>query len=1001
MKRITFVLALLLLCVGQFAYAQTIKVTGTVTDAATNEPLYGAGVMVKGTTSGVATDANGQYVINVRRDAVLVVSYQGYTTQEVPINGRSVINVALQEDATMLETTIVVGYGSARKISSVVGSAETVKAKALKDKPIINAGDALQGTAAGLQVYTSSGDPAANVSMRIRGVNSLNASTDPLIVLDGNPVLSSIFQTLNAGDIESVTVLKDASATAIYGSRAANGVVYITTKKGTTDKPTVKVGFNYGISSLAKQPIKSMNSAEWFAMHELVDPSSATDPDFQALKNFRLSNNIGTNWKKWILNNNAPTIGGEVSVSGRTTNTDYYVSLVANRQVGVQPETSMNRYSARVNINTRATNWFKFGINLNLSFQQRYYNGYNSDYSSARRNNWYNPMNIAFWSVPWWTVREIKYDAAGNFAGYGDELEFITDKSASFRNAKTLYKDNLSRNSYIRLNGNIYEEFSPVKGLIVRFSQALEGYDYRFTNKYLFGKIFDAGSTSADETFTRYYRLTSSNTAEYKVQFGEKHNFSVLVGQEAIINNSNGFGAGSEGQTDRRLWAVNQGTKYNQPSYSYSQYKYNSIFSRLSYDYASKYYIDATYRRDGSSLFGADNRYANFWSVGAMWNMKREKFFEDVTWLDKLQLSSSYGTVGNSGIDNYLSIGVVSATTQYNGKRTWYLGTPGNSKLTWETLRTFNVALDFRIFNRFETKIEFYDKMTRDMLLEIPWSYATGFDGGWGNVGNMVNRGIEATFTYDFIRTNNTFLQASLNVAYNKDKITKLFDGRDEFRLPDYGLCYKVGKSAGDIWYVKSAGVDPANGRPLWYDKDGNVTDTYPEDDRVHLGQSRYAPWSAGLSIDFSWKQLTFQAQFSGMFEKYMINNDRFFFTRPLSITGGANGARELLYETWTTPGQIAKYPAPKHYLDSTFDSRLVENASFVRLKGVTISYSLNKNALSKLGGVLTGVRFYVTGRNLLTFTKYTGWDPEPNTNLSLAAYPNTKQYSAGIELTF
>ena len=266
MKRITFVLALLLLCVGQLAYAQTIKVTGTVSDAADNEPLIGAGVMVKGTTNGVATDANGQYVINVRRDAVLVFTYQGYATQEIAVNGRSVINVSLQNETTQLEDVIVVGYGTGRKISTVVGSAQTVKAKALKDKPVINAADALQGQVAGLQVYTSSGDPSATVSMRIRGVNSLEASTTPLFVLDGTPVLSDIFNTLNPNDIESVTILKDASSTAIYGSRAANGVVYITTKKGTTEKPVVKLSANYGISNLARNPIKRVNSEEWFRL---------------------------------------------------------------------------------------------------------------------------------------------------------------------------------------------------------------------------------------------------------------------------------------------------------------------------------------------------------------------------------------------------------------------------------------------------------------------------------------------------------------------------------------------------------------------------------------------------------------------------------------------------------------------------------------------------------------------------------------------------------------
>lgn len=1004
MKRITFVLALLLLCVGQLAYAQTIKVTGTVTDAADNEPLPGVGVQVKGTTNGVATDVNGQYVINVRRDAVLVFTSVGYTTQEVPVNGRSVVNVALSSDATQLEDVIVVGYGTGRKISTVVGSAQTVKAKALKDKPVINAADALQGQVAGLQVYTSSGDPSATVSMRIRGVNSLQASTAPLFVLDGTPVLSDIFNTLNPNDIESVTILKDASSTAIYGSRAANGVVYITTKKGATEKPVVKLTANYGVSNLARNPIKRVNSEEWFRLYEMVDPSAVTDADFQANKKFRLENKIETNWMKWALNHNVPTMGADLSVSGRTKAVDYYISLAANRMEGVEPLTAHNRYAARINMNVKATDWFKMGISMGLGYQQSRENPYNSDYSSGNRNNWNNPVNFALWAPTWWTPYEILKDSAGNFIGYGEETPYMNDFGSwnpHYRFKYLKVKDNT-----VRFNGNLYEEFTPLKGLTIRFAQGLEGYDYRWTRRDLqdpndWIHIYRSNGPYVGQSFSRFYRLTSTNTAEYKFQLGENHNFTALIGQEAIINNSNGFGASGSGFPDNSIATLsNIDTDLpHDVSESWSQYKYNSIFSRLSYDYAGKYYLDATFRRDGSSLFGALNRYANFWSVGGMWDIKKENFLKDNSWINKLQISANYGTVGNSGIDNYLSHATVSTGTNYLGK-TYFVGNPGNEHLTWETLENLNIALDFRLWNRLETKIEVYKKRTKDMLLEIPWSYSTGFAGGEGNIGNMENKGIEATVTFDWIRNENMFLQTSLNVAYNKDKITKLFDGRDEFQLPDYGLNYCVGHSAGELYYVKSAGIDPATGRPLWYDKEGNITDVYSDDNRILLGKSRYAPWSAGLQIDFTYKNFALQAQFSGIFGKYLINNDRYFYTN----TNFADNrlASELLTEMWMTPGQKAKYPNPLEVVnDECFDSRLVENASFVRLKGLTLSYSLGKNAINKLGGILTGVRFFVTGRNLLTWTKYSGWDPEQNINLQLAVYPNSKQYAAGVELTF
>ena len=1000
MKRITFVLGLLLLLSFSSALAQTIKVTGTVIGKSDKEPIPGADVIVKGTKSGTATDANGQYVINVRRDAVLVFSFMGYKTLEVPVNGKSVIDVALEEDAEMLEPTIVIGYGTARKISSVVGSAQTVKAKTLKDKPVINAGDALQGAVAGLQVYTSSGDPSATVSMRIRGVSSLTSSTTPLFVLDGTPVLSSIFSTINADDIESVTILKDASSTAIYGSRAANGVVYITTKKGTTEKPVVKLQFNYGVSNLARNPVKRVNSEQWFQLAEIVDPTLKTDADFQANKEFRLKNNIGQDWMKWVLNQNAPTVGANMSVAGRTQRSDYYVSLAANRQEGIEPNTAMNRYTARVNINTRPADWFKFGINMSAAYQHSRENASNADYSSDNRNSWGNPVNLALWAIPWWTSREILKDASGNFIGYGDEQIYMDDYGGYNHHYRWAWTPR--RNNYIRLHGNLYEEFSPIKGLSIRFAQGLEGYDYRYTGTNLVDPHGLRTTGSSSETFQRFYRLTTTNTAEYRFQFAEKNNMTFLVGQEAIIQNTTSFGAGSSGQTDVRLWAVNQGTTYSAPSWSYSQLKYNSLFTRFSYDYDGKYYLDASFRRDGSSLFGKDNRYANFYSIGGMWNIKKENFVKNSQWIDKLQLAASYGTVGNSGISNYLSIGTIGGGgTQYDGARSWYINTAENNKLTWETIKTLNVSLDFRLWNKFETKLEFYRKVTADMLLEIPWSYSTGFDGGWGNIGNMENKGVEATITYDFIRSEKAFLQVSLNASYNRDRITKLFDGRDNFERPSYGLNYTVGHSAGEIWYQKFAGLDPATGRPLWYDKEGNITSVYSNENRVLLGKSYYAPWAGGLQIDFSYKQFSLQAQFSGVFGKYLINNDRYFYSNT-NFALDSRMAVDVLENIWTTPGQQAKYPNPKYAVNSEyFDSRLVENASFVRLKGVTLSYTLGKQTLNKLGGVFTGVRIFATGRNLFTITKYTGWDPEQNSNLQLGVYPNSKQYSAGIEITF
>jgi len=992
MKRITFVLALLLLCVPQFMGAQTIKVTGTVTSATEKYPLEGTGVMVKGTKNGVATDYNGQYVINVRKDAVLVFSSVGYKNVEIPVNGRSVINVAMEEDANLLAETIVVGYGSAKKLSTVVGAATTVKAKTLKDKPTINVADALQGQVAGLQIYSSSGDPGATVSMRLRGVNSINASNTPLFILDGSPVSSTVFQTLNQNDISSITVLKDASATAIYGSRAANGVVYITTKKGGGERPEAKVSFQYSASSLAYKPETMMNPKDWFAYRELVDPSLKTNTDFQTLKTFRLNNNIGGGWKKYFMNQTAPTYKTDVSFAGRTNKTDYYISANAVRQSAIFRNNNVTRYGIRSNINSEITDWLKVGLNLDLSYRVRKV----ALWSDGTRNTANGVIWGSFFSLPYSTPYEIKTDAKGNFLGYGGYQNYIKDNN--WWGWRYLNGIQPRETNYVALNGNMYEEITPIKNLIFRFSQAMEGQDTRYWVQWLpeVNDVFGS-NTGASESFSRFYRMTSTNTAEYKLAIGENHNFDALVGQEAIISNTRGFGASSTTTTDARMTTVATGVTYNQPTFNYSQDKMNSLFSRLDYNYAEKYFLNGSFRRDGSSLFGSANRYANFWSVGAMWDMKKEGFLKNVKWLDELKIKSSYGTTGNSGIDNYLSLGLISTGTSYNGNGSWSINNPSNQNLTWETVENMTLSLDFRLFNFVTAQIDAYRKTTKNMLISIPYSYSTGFGSGWGNVANMRNTGIEATLTFNIVQTRNTMFNVTANVSYNKNKITKLFGGRDEFVLSGTGLKLQTGHPYGEFFEVKYAGVDPANGKQLWYDKDGKVTSVYSTSNAVFTGHNEYAPWAGGVQFDFMWKNFGIQANFIGMFDKWIFDNDLYFIENAQQ-SSTTNQAKKMLTETWQYPGQRTTYPNVSE--TPQLDSRYEENASFVRLKNLQLSYTFGQDAVAPLR-IVKSIRVYLVGRNLLTFTKFKGFDPEIDSNVASANYPNTKEYSVGVEFTF
>lgn len=974
-----------------FAAAQRVNVSGVVTDAGTGEPVVGAAVRLSGSTSNYAlTDIFGNYSLtSVPADGFLEVSLLGYKEITLPVSGRTVINVALESDTQVLEDAVVMGYGSAKKISAITGSATTISSKVLQNAPVASVGDALQGQVSGLQVWSNSGEPSATISMRIRGVNSISSDTEPLFILDGSPVPASIFTALNANDIENITVMKDASATAIYGSRAANGVVFITTKQGKKgEKPVVIVRGQYGISNMINNQIPLMTSEQWFDFNEMMDPTFLDQPGRAAQKDFALDHNINTSWIDYFFQKQAPTWQADATFSGATDKTDYYLSVGALSQEGNAPFSSMSRFTLMSKMNTQVTKWLKTGLNLNLTYQDVETTGF-----SGTSNSIYNPMFMAQQMFPWITPYEYTENPDGTLT-FGKEKEYFDEMG--MWNTFYLQRIQPSGTNYIRLSGNLYEQITPVKGLILKAVQALTGNDRRTSSKANPVGPFE-GAGTASETFSRYYQFTLTNTAEYTVDFLEGHNLTALIGQEAIINSTNQFSASANGITDIRQEQINNGTVLVRPSWSKSDETFNSYFARVGYDYLDRYLLDVSFRRDGSSLFGKNRRYANFWSVGARWNLMNEAFLKDLSWINTLSLKASYGTTGNSSISNYLSYGVVGAYgAPYNGSTSWGLGNPANDDLTWEVVENLNVGVSTRFFNIFSIDVDFYNKITRDMLMDIPYSMTTGHSGGWGNIADMRNRGVDFELSVDVPMPKDFFLNVSANFNYNRNEILSLFDGRDSFEFANTGIKLQVGKPYGEFYYVRSAGVDPRDGMQMWYDTDGNKTKIFSDDYAVFTGKQSYAPWAGGFNFTFGWKGLSVGAQFSWMADKWTVNNDRFFLTNPLFATSG-NVAASLL-DMWTTPGQITDVPSFESARQ--FDTSFLEDASFLRLKNLQISYSLPRTWLRKTG-VIDGFRVFAIGRNLLTFTKYTGYDPEADTNVQLGRYPNSTQYTFGVELTF
>ena len=974
--------------VSSMLFAQEINVTGTVVDAATGETVPFASIEIKGTTQGTSSDELGKFTISVDSKATLIISSVGFKTLEMQVNGRSELIVELASDSEVLEEAIVVGYGTAKKITSVVGSANTVRAKALENRPSANAADALQGQVAGMQVLSSSGEPSANVSIRIRGVNSINSSNTPLFILDGSPVSASVFTSMSSNDIESIVVLKDAASTAIYGSRAANGVVYITSKKGKRgEKPIVQIRGQYGFSALTRHKLNLMNTDEWFAFNELVDPNFMT-PKMQAYYDRAKKFNIDTDWVNYFFNQTAPVYSVEANISGATEKTNYFLSLNQFDQTGTAPFSGMQRYGIRSNINTVITNWLKFGMNLGLTYQETQTAGF-----MGQSNSVYNPVNASNWYVPWVSPYEINEETGE----LGAERTFFDEMNKY----NTYYLQELqpSGSTTVTLNGNIYEEITPVKGLTIRAAQGLEAYDWTSSSKALPMGPFE-GDGSATEQFSRYWQATFTNTAEYKFSFAEKNNMAILIGQESIMSKDEGFGVSVGALTDSRLNEISHtpDPSKTRTSWSKGEVNYNSYFARLSYDYADRYFIDASYRLDGSSKFGKNNRYASFYSVGAMWNIRGEQFMQDADWLNDFRLKLSYGTTGNSGIPNYIPYGTVGQGGAYNGQASWGIANPQNDDLTWEVVAALNVGLTARMFDRWTVGVDFYHKKTSDMLMSIPYSYTTGHSSGWGNIGSMINTGVDFETNIDIVRTNSWYVGFGLNFNYNYNEITELFGGRDEFVIPNTGISYHVGTTYGELFYVLNAGVDPRDGKSLYRDNNGNLTKVFSDDYAQFTGMQRFAPWAGGFQINAQWKGLSVGADFSWVAGKYTINNDYFFLAKPEFVTGdGMNGSADL-FDIWQTPGQVTDVPAYGEQI--YFDTRFVDNASFLRLKNLQISYQFPEKLMKKTN-FFQGIRVYAIGRNIWTVTNYRGYDPEIDSNLQLGNYPNSRQFTFGLELTF
>ena len=968
MRRLKFFLTVFLMISfwGQAQAQNRVRITGTVTSSEDNQPLVGAAV-IDSAGNGVITDLDGHYEIIADSASKLVFSCFGFLDVEktVPDMDPCILDVALETETLKLEDAVVIAYGVRRK-GTVTGSVSTVKADKLENTPVPAFDQALQGQVAGLSVLSSTGEPSASATMVIRGTNSINSGTAPLYILDGVAISASDFNTINPADIESMSVLKDASSTSIYGARASNGVIVITTRRGRNmEKANVSLKAQFGVSSIAYGNWDLMNTAERIQYEKETGMDAGQD--------YALLSQTDVNWLDAVFNKFAILQNYEVAVSGATDKTNYFVSGAYYNQDGIAPASGFERYSFRTNFEQRLGSKVKMGVNMMLNYQ-------NIQQADEGNYTLVTPISAARFMLPYWNpYREdgsLASISDGSWKGQGQNpLEWIANNPMKYKKYKALAMGFVEADLYSGLT--FRSQFSADYSHSTGFGQSFPSYTPNL------------GEGTASRSSSDVLNLQISNTLTYKFNLSNIHDFTFMLGQEGENYHAEGFSVTGKGQTNDLLTDVAFATRVTSwSSYADSDYARVSFFGRGEYSYSNKYFLEASVRTDGSSRFGKNNRWGVFGAVGFMWNLRNEDFAAPARdWLTNAQISFSSGTAGNSSIPNYEHMELLGGFGNYVGDSAMRPTQPGNEDLTWESCWTTNLGFHAGFWNRLNVDLEFYNKYTTDMLMAVPLSYAqsNGYGYRWENVGGMVNTGVEFNLAADILRIGDFSWNVNANFGYNLNRITELYNGVTEYENANTNTKLVVGHPLGEFYMNRFAGVNPANGDALWYDKDGNITNVLRDSDRVLLGKSCNAPFQGGFGTVFSWKGLSISAQFSFVAGRYMVNNDRYF-DESNGRFATYNQSRRLL-ERWKQPGDITDIP--RHGVFTEFDSRLLEDASFLRLKNLMVSYTFPK------------VRIYLQGQNLFTVTGFSGLDPEGVANIYAAQYPMSRQFTFGLDLMF
>lgn len=994
-KRIFRHAALFLLTVFSITLVKAQSVSGKI-ESNTGEPQAFATVQVKGTKNSVKADAQGIYSIQAKKGDVLVFTSTAFDRIELTVSG-SILDASVNTKVGALSEIVVTGYGSKARRNNTA-SITTVDIADVRSQPIASFDQLLQGQAAGLNAKSGSGQPGRSADVIIRGRGSINGSVTPLYIIDGIEVRAQDFSTLNQGDFESVSVLKDAGAVAIYGSRGANGVIVVTTRKGRAGKTVFSYDGQYGGSALPKGKLEVMNSQEKvdFEVYQAGNPYGWTTREADSLKG------ISTDWRD-VLFRTGKMQSHQMSASGGSDKTRFFTSLSYLDQEGILRNTGLKRYTGRLNLENTHDR-VKIGVNLTGGWSE--FVGVGEGNSSI-----VNPLNTLLWALP--------YEVAKTPSGaYTRTVQGVTN----WINPVQELEQNLGISKQLKLLANMYFEYKipGINGLTWRtnaggdFSQ-LEGFSIvqRGTQR----TELQAGNPGQDGTvnqdYSRQFRATITNSLMYKTVIKNDHDLSVGLYSEFLRGRGRNIGFTAFGlenpfrnegaavagtSTNNRIPTIRGGFPLDNTVVSY--------FASADYGYKGKYLIGLNGRRDASSRLSPDNRVFYSGSVSAGWIISDENFFRKTNFVNFLKLRGSFGSVGNqNGIGEFPYLLAYGAGT-YGGEGTLALNRLGNTELTWERRRTGNIGLDFTVLkNRVKGSIEYYNSLTKGLFFQInPPSTNNAGLAVLSNAGNLSNKGVELTLSVDVVAKKDFQWTVGANFAYNKNLVESLPENQ---RNQEYGIgnILVEGKPLNSFFLVKYLGVDPATGKSQYLKKDGKtITTVYDPNDRIIIETSD-AMYNGGITNTFKYKGLELGIFWVYSLGNFIYNNARTNIENPGYIASGF--AKDALNQ-WQNPGDITNYPGiTDEYQTST--TRYLETGSFWRLRNVQLSYAIPKSFTDKLK--IQGVRFFAQGQNLYTIYKIKALDPEVSSvnggsndfgqSIDGAQYPALRSVTFGINLNF